>query len=91
MYNHLLRIYVIFKTYCFHDGRPEGRGGEESVQVNDKIYFMGGTRLIRSLKEYNLSDEVFYLDLSSPFNIKYPPFVDLTDGTSRMLYGNEKG
>ncbi|CAG8815976.1 8146_t:CDS:2, partial [Gigaspora rosea] len=29
--------------------------------------------------------------LSSQFNIANPPFIDLTDGSSRMFYGNEKG
>ncbi|CAG8525698.1 33615_t:CDS:2 [Gigaspora margarita] len=82
-------LSVISKIYCFLDGHPEGRGGQESVQVNDRIYYMGGSRLIRSLKRYNLSDEVFYLDLSSLFNTANPPFTDLTDG--KMLYGNEKG
>ncbi|CAG8625844.1 13378_t:CDS:2, partial [Dentiscutata heterogama] len=78
---------------CFPDGRPEGRGGQESVQVKDKLYFMGGSRLVPFLnpKRYNLSDEVFYLDLSSQFDTENPPFTDLTDGTSRMFYGNEKG
>ncbi|CAG8575468.1 5279_t:CDS:2, partial [Gigaspora rosea] len=49
---------VGFKAYCFLDGHPEGRGGE---------------------------------DLSSQFNTANPPFIDLTDGNSRMPYGNEKG
>ncbi|CAG8543795.1 43487_t:CDS:2 [Gigaspora margarita] len=92
MKNYLISFIIlslIVETCCFLDGRPEGRGGEESVQVNDRIYYMGGSRLISSLKRYNLSDEVFYLDLSSLFNIANPPFTD--DGTSRMLYGNEKG
>ncbi|CAG8459035.1 13970_t:CDS:2, partial [Racocetra fulgida] len=84
---------IIIQTYCFPEGHPEGRGGHESVQVNDKLYFMGGSRLISQSnpKRYNLSNEVFYLDLSSQFNIRNPPFVDLTNGTSQMLYGNEKG
>ncbi|CAG8593563.1 14612_t:CDS:2, partial [Cetraspora pellucida] len=82
-------LSAIFPIYCF----PEGRGGHESVQVNNKLYFMGGSRLIpnSNLKRYNLSDEVFYLDLSSQFDTENPPFVDLTNGTSRMFYGNEKG
>ncbi|CAG8513704.1 6209_t:CDS:2, partial [Dentiscutata erythropus] len=84
---------AIFQTSCFPDGRPEGRGGHESVQVEDKLYFMGGSRLIPSSnpKQYNLSDEMFYLDLSTQFDTENPPFTDLTDVTSRMLYGNEKG
>ncbi|CAG8550896.1 6375_t:CDS:2, partial [Racocetra fulgida] len=84
---------AIFQTYCFPEGHPEGRGGHESVLVNDKLYFMGGSRLVPKLnpKRYNLSDEVFYLDLSLQFTTRNPPFIDLTDGTSRMFFGNEKG
>ncbi|CAG8497639.1 4266_t:CDS:2 [Dentiscutata erythropus] len=86
-------LSAIFQICCFPDGRPEGRGGQESVQVKEKLYFMGGSRLVpfSNPKKYNLSDEVFYLDLSSQFDIENPPFIDLTNGTSRMFYGNEKG
>ncbi|CAG8449899.1 12858_t:CDS:2 [Dentiscutata heterogama] len=64
-----------------------------SVQVEDKLYFMGGSCLIPSSnpKRYKLSDEMFYLDLSTQFATENPQFTDLTDVTSRMLYGNEKG
>ncbi|RIB26410.1 hypothetical protein C2G38_2065014 [Gigaspora rosea] len=65
--------------------------------VNNKIYFMGGSRPIpknstvwSQTHQYNLSDEVFYLDLSSRFNIDSPPFTDLSD-ISRMPFGSEKG
>ncbi|RIB26420.1 hypothetical protein C2G38_2065041 [Gigaspora rosea] len=65
--------------------------------VNNKIYFMGGSRPIpknspvwSQTHQYNLSDEVFYLDLSSQFNIDSPPFTDLSD-ISRMPFGSEKG
>ncbi|CAG8722938.1 27554_t:CDS:2, partial [Racocetra persica] len=82
---------IIIRTYCFPEGHPEGRGGHESVQVNDKLYFMGGSRLIlqSNPKRYNLSNEVFYLDLSSQFNNRNPPFVDLTNGAA-VLGGSDK-
>ncbi|CAG8480186.1 13987_t:CDS:2 [Cetraspora pellucida] len=80
---------------------PEGRGGHVSVIVKDRIYFMGGSRRIsddNSIKKkfpirgYNLSDEVFYLDLTSPFFKARPPFIDLSgDSNSRMKYGSVKG
>ncbi|RIB26418.1 hypothetical protein C2G38_2065028 [Gigaspora rosea] len=65
--------------------------------VNNKIYFMGGSRPIpknspvwSQTHQYILSDEVFYLDLSSQFKIDSPPFTDLSD-ISRMPFGSEKG
>ncbi|RIB29766.1 hypothetical protein C2G38_2055786, partial [Gigaspora rosea] len=65
--------------------------------VNNKIFFMGGSRPIpmnspvwNQTHQFNLSDEVFYLDLSSSFNIDSPRFTDLSD-ISRMPFGSEKG
>ncbi|CAG8467100.1 12061_t:CDS:2 [Racocetra fulgida] len=58
---------------------------------------MGGSRPIPKTSsawtpthQFNLSDEVFYLDLSSSFTINSPPFTDLSE-ISRMPFGNEKG
>ncbi|CAG8488991.1 9662_t:CDS:2 [Racocetra fulgida] len=78
---------------------PEGRGGHVSAIVKDKIYFMGGSRRLSddnpikkkfSIRGYNLSDQVFSLDLTSPFSTVSPPFIDLSDSTSRMPYGSVK-
>ncbi|CAG8743746.1 6750_t:CDS:2, partial [Racocetra persica] len=75
---------------------PEGRGGHVAAIVKDKIYFMGGSRRVSDdnpikkkfpIRGYNLSDEVFSLDLTSSFSRDSPPFIDLS-GTSRMLYGS---
>ncbi|CAG8709928.1 6311_t:CDS:2, partial [Racocetra persica] len=88
---------VIFGINSF---TPEGRGGHVAVIVNDTIYFMGGSlkvsdeNLIKKkypTRGYNLSDEVFSLDLTSSFSRDNPPFIDLSGGTSRMLYGSVKG
>ncbi|CAG8611336.1 12177_t:CDS:2, partial [Gigaspora margarita] len=80
-----------------HSFKPEPRGGHMATLVNNKIYFMGGSRPIpknspewNQTHQYNLSDEVFYLDLSSQFNIDSPPFTNLSD-ISRMPFGSEKG
>ncbi|CAG8692880.1 32944_t:CDS:2, partial [Racocetra persica] len=76
---------------------PDPRGGHTAILVNDKIYFMGGSRPIPKTSsawtpthQFNLSDEVFYLDLSSWFTINSPFFTDLS-AISRMPFGNEKG
>ncbi|RIB03234.1 hypothetical protein C2G38_803625 [Gigaspora rosea] len=65
--------------------------------VNDRIYFFGGSRPIpitspawNQTHQYNLSDEVFYLELSSPFTVNLPPFTDLS-AISRMPFGCERG
>ncbi|CAG8456835.1 4448_t:CDS:2, partial [Gigaspora rosea] len=65
--------------------------------IDDKLYFFGGSRPIPMTSpvwnlthQYNLSDEVFYLDLSSSFTVDLLPFKDLSD-TSRMPFGCEKG
>ncbi|CAG8442533.1 3021_t:CDS:2, partial [Scutellospora calospora] len=76
---------------------PEPRGGHTALLVNNKIFFFGGSRPIPKTSpqwnithQYNLSDEVFYLDLSSQFSVDLPPFTDLSS-TSRIPFGTEKG
>ncbi|CAG8673481.1 14980_t:CDS:2, partial [Dentiscutata heterogama] len=77
---------------------PEGRAGQEAILIGTQLYFMGGSRLIppsnpikSNIRGYNLSDEVFFLDLSSTFSTNNPPYVDLSDAGARMKFGNEKG
>ncbi|CAG8660232.1 4941_t:CDS:2 [Dentiscutata erythropus] len=84
---------MIFGINCF---TPEGRSGHVAVIVNNQIYFMGGSRLIpdgnpikSSIRKYNLSNEVFSLDLTSQFSTINPSYVKLPD--SQMAYGSEKG
>ncbi|CAG8850009.1 31049_t:CDS:2, partial [Racocetra persica] len=43
-----------------------------------------------SIRAYNLSNEIFYLDLESSFSTTSPPYVDLTVTSARLRYGNEK-
>ncbi|CAG8802956.1 14362_t:CDS:1, partial [Dentiscutata erythropus] len=80
-----------------HSFKPEPRGGHMATLVNDKIYFLGGSLPIPKdspawnlTHQYNLSDEVFYLDLSTSFTVDLPPFTDLS-AKSRMPFGSEKG
>ncbi|CAG8646525.1 14777_t:CDS:2, partial [Racocetra persica] len=77
---------------------PEGRGGHVATIFQNQIYFMGGARIIPSTnpirsptRVYNLSDQVFFLDLSSSFSTSNPPYVDLSETSARMTYGFEKG
>ncbi|CAG8529926.1 9124_t:CDS:2 [Gigaspora margarita] len=94
----LSMIFILSQNFLYgHSFKPEPRGGHMATLVNNKIYFMGGSRPIPTnspvwspTHQYNLSDEVFYLDLSSPFTIDSPPFTDLSD-ISRMPFGSEKG
>ncbi|CAG8615382.1 15924_t:CDS:2, partial [Racocetra fulgida] len=72
-------------------------GGHEAVLLKNTIYFMGGSRAIpnaspfkSSIRGYNLSNEIFYLDLASSFSTTSPPYVDLSGTSARLQYGNEK-
>ena len=50
-----------------------GRTAHSSVLVGNKLYFFGGQDdEIRSL------NDVFYLDMSQPFNLTFTPWTDLT-------------
>src|ERR1051326_7348309 len=51
---------------------PAGRLAHSSVLVGNKLYFFGG------ITDTTTSNEVFYLDVSRPFNIQVPPWNDLT-------------
>ncbi|CAG8564580.1 1850_t:CDS:2, partial [Dentiscutata heterogama] len=95
----LLGIIFILSQYFLsgHSFKPEPRGGHMATLVNDRIYFFGGSRPIpmtspawNQTHQFNLSDEVFYLDLSSSFSVDLPPFTDLS-ATSRMPFGSERG
>ncbi|KAF0559897.1 galactose oxidase [Gigaspora margarita] len=91
-------IFILSQNVLYgHSFKPEPRGGHMATLVNDRIYFMGGSRPIpknsavwSQIHQYNLSDEVFNLDLSSSFNVDLPPFTDLSDN-SRIPFGSEKG
>jgi N-acetylneuraminic acid mutarotase len=51
---------------------PVGRIAYSSVLVKNKLYFFGG------VDKSFMSNEVFYLDVSQPFNIQVSPWNDLT-------------
>ncbi|CAG8466538.1 21125_t:CDS:2 [Dentiscutata erythropus] len=99
-----LLIKIIFSVIVFtcnvNGGSfiPEGRAGQEAILIGTQLYFMGGSRLIppsnpikSKIRGYNLSDEVFFLDLSSAFSTNNPPYVDLSAAGARMKFGSEKG
>src|SRR5690242_14789286 len=98
--NSTLFIFIfVCMIFGINSFTPEGRGGHVAAIVKDSIYFMGGSRRVSDENEikkkypirgYNLSDEVFSLDLTSSFSTVNPPFIDLS-GTSRMIYGSIKG
>jgi hypothetical protein len=74
-YNYIF-LYLFFYHYLFlkiESFTPAGRLAHSSVLVGKKIYFFGGV-----LDDSFGSNEVFYLDVSQPFNIDIPPWNDLT-------------
>ncbi|CAG8546178.1 15293_t:CDS:2 [Cetraspora pellucida] len=90
----LLLSQNFLNVYSF---KPEPRGGHMATLSNDKLYFIGGSRPIPTTSsawnithQFGLSDEVFYLELSSSFTVDLPPFTDLS-ATSRVPFGCEKG
>ncbi|KAF0490227.1 galactose oxidase [Gigaspora margarita] len=94
----LSTVFILSQNFLNgHSFKPEPRGGHMATLVNDRIYFFGGSRPIpitspawNQTHQYNLSDEVFYLDLSSSFTVNLPPFTDLS-AISRMPFGCERG
>ncbi len=71
--------YIFVRIESF---TPNPRMAHSSVVVGNKLYFFGGIVVLPlpqgSLVNVYISEEVFYLDLSQPFDIENPPFVDLT-------------
>src|SRR3954454_13619442 len=64
-------IYLFLKVESF---TPTAHLSHSSVLVKNKLYFFGG---ITELERF-CSNDVFYLDVSQPFNIQAPPWNDLT-------------
>jgi N-acetylneuraminic acid mutarotase len=54
---------------------PGGRLAHSSVLVENKLYFLGG--VVDNDNNF-CSNEVFYLDVSKPFNMQAPLWTDLT-------------
>ena len=74
-----MTYYISFYLYVFiylfleiESFTPKGRISHSSVLVGNKIYFLGGRNSVSS------TNEVFYLDVSQPFNTQSPPWNDLT-------------
>src|SRR5437588_8924799 len=63
-------IYLFLEVESF---TPAGRLTHSSVLAGNKLYFLGGV-----LDSEFCSNEVFYLDVSQPFNIAAPQWYDLT-------------
>src|ERR1051326_8398248 len=74
-YHNYVLFYLFFIIYLFleiESFTPVGRIAHSSVLVENKLYFFGG------IDGSFISNEVFYLDVSRPFNIQAPPWNDLT-------------
>ena len=73
-YHNYVLFYLFFIIYLFlevESSTSAGRLAHTSVLVGNKLYFFGGIT-------DTSSNEVFYLDVSQPFNIQVPPWNDLT-------------
>jgi N-acetylneuraminic acid mutarotase len=76
MCNNYVPFYLFFIIYLFleiESFTPIGRLAHSSVLVENKLYFFGG-----ALNNSFCSNEVFYLDVSQPFNIQAPLWNDIT-------------
>src|SRR3954447_5372949 len=74
--NSYIYFYLFLIFYSFfgvESFTPVGRTAHSSVLVGNKLYFFGGQN--DSLQSLN---DVFYLDVSQPFNITFIPWIDLT-------------
>ncbi|KAF0526948.1 galactose oxidase [Gigaspora margarita] len=56
--------------FVISDDYPSSRWQQTASLVNNKLYYFGGIGEIN----YNSVNEVWYLDLSSPFNVSMPPW-----------------
>ncbi|KAF0531619.1 galactose oxidase [Gigaspora margarita] len=60
---------------------PEGRRELKSALINDKLYFFGV-----AAQTTNCSNEIFYIDLSSTFDISTLPFKQVSIGMPVAVY-----
>ncbi|RIB23158.1 hypothetical protein C2G38_895673 [Gigaspora rosea] len=70
-FQNLCICFILIFTFSFVicQDIPDGRFELSSALINDKLYFFGG-----ATDATNTSNEVFYIDLSSTFDISTPPF-----------------
>ncbi len=71
----LFILIIIFSLFDVESFTPEGRFGHSSIIVDNKLYFFG------DLGE-KFSQEVFYVDLSKPFNAVAPSWIDISDSST---------
>ncbi|KAF0416733.1 galactose oxidase [Gigaspora margarita] len=68
-------ILIFTCSFVICQDIPDGRFELSSALINDKIYFFGG-----ATNATTSSNEVFYLDLSSTFDILTSPFKKASIG-----------
>ncbi|KAF0531617.1 galactose oxidase [Gigaspora margarita] len=78
---YLILIFTCSFVIC--QDIPDGRYELSSALINDKLYFFGG-----ATDATNSSNEVYYIDLSSTFDIFTPPFKKVS---TRMPVGDNLG
>ncbi|KAF0531620.1 galactose oxidase [Gigaspora margarita] len=80
-FQNLCIYFILSFTYSFVICQDiiEGRSQHTSALINDKLYFFGGVT-----QTTNSSNDVFYIDLSSTFDISTLPFKQVSIG---MLVG----
>ncbi|KAF0531629.1 galactose oxidase [Gigaspora margarita] len=76
-FQNLCIYFILSFTYSFVicQDIPEGRSEHASALINDKLYFFGGVT-----PTTDTSNEVFYIDLSSTFDILTLPFKKVSIG-----------
>ncbi|KAF0416738.1 galactose oxidase [Gigaspora margarita] len=76
-FQNLCIYFILSFTYSFVicQDIPDARYEHTSALINDKLYFFGG-----ATQTTNTSNEVFYIDLSSTFDILTSPFKKVSVG-----------
>ncbi|KAF0380804.1 galactose oxidase [Gigaspora margarita] len=76
-FQNLCIYFILILTYSFVicQDIPNARFEHASALINAKLYFFGG-----ATDATNSSNEVFYIDLSSTFDIFTPPFKKASIG-----------
>src|SRR5688572_7367817 len=90
-YNYIL-FYLIFYHYLFlkiESFTPVGRLAHSSALAGNKLYFFGGVIVVLPYGS-TMFNEVFYLDVSQPFNMAEPQWYDLTPN-SRIPFQSSWG
>ncbi|CAI2173884.1 20146_t:CDS:2 [Funneliformis geosporum] len=76
----LFITFVICSTFLRVESfTPKGRLAHSSVLVEDKLYFFGGAGSGTNIELSQIAREIFYLDVSKPFDIKIPSWTELSN------------